>query len=377
MKKSTRRSLLAAAAVTLSGCSGVLTEPPNSEPVSTCDDPAGGWSQFQWDTTNSGRAPGPAVVPDSLGSVRPVDDRDGGAVLTDESLYFGSGETLYAYDAVDGIREWSKELEILRVTPAAYCDVILAPALNDVYALDASDGTVRWKSEVTGTTGAVAVVGETVVVPAHSRVHAFSVADGTDRWEFNPEWSIYGTCAVDGTIFVTGGSTTTGYVAAVDIESGEQLRYTRLAQTVYWPPTYGNGAVFVVDNGGIAHRIDADTGEIDWERPTVDSNAPTPMVTDSLVVVSSGNGDRTHALDRETGEPRWTLETGPVLAPPAAAGEEIYVGTMNRGLFAVDHGGTVQWHREEPNVGSPMAVHDGELVFKSRFPNPELYRLGS
>ena len=306
-----------------------------------------------------------------------MDNRDGGAVLTDDLLVFGREETLYAYDAAGKTQRWSADLrDPLQVTPATYCDAVLAATVNDVYALDASEGSVIWEADSTGTTGPVSVAGEAVVVPMSSRVRAFEVTDGSSRWEFDRDWSNNGACATDGTVFVAGGDATGGYVAAVDLDSGDGRWQTRLQRTVWFSPVYRDGSVFAVDDGGTVYRIDAETGDVQWERTVADRRAPTPLVTDSLVVVAGGNADRTHALDAETGDPQWSLETGPVLVPPVAAADEIYVGTMNRGLFAVDHGGEVLWHREEPNVGSPMAVHDGALVFKSRFPEFELYRLG-
>ncbi len=364
-----------ASASALSGCSGLLTD-SESETVSTCEDAASGWSQFQRDVANSGRSTETTVVPESLDSIRRVDDRHGGAVLTDDSLVFGREETLYAYDAAGETQRWSVDLGNLRVTPAKYCDAVLAAALNGVYAIDASDGSVIWETEVGGTMGPVVVAGETVVVPSSSRVRAFAVADGSDRWASDRGWTKHGVAVTDGTVFVTGGDMTSGYVATFDLDSGEKLWQTRLTQTAYGPPTCDDGDVFVVDYGGTAYRIDADGGEIRWEEPVVDRSESAPLVTDSLVVVGAGWADRTYALDAETGEQRWELETGPVLVPPVAADEEIFVGTMNRGLFALDHEETVLWHREEPNVGSPMAVHDGALAFKSRFPDFELYRLG-
>jgi hypothetical protein len=117
-------------------------------------------------------------------------------------------------------------------------------------------------------------------------------------------------------------------------------------------PVLGGDAVFIVDNDGDVHAIDAETGH---ERLRVPLNGGASGMAVAGTTLLLG-GDDLVALDATTGDVRWRAALATPVSAPVACGELAYVGGA-RGVFAVEVAtGAERWRfLTGTAMGSPAA----------------------
>lgn len=272
--------------------------------------------------------------------------------------------------------------------------VYFLSAQHEVVAIGAQSGAVRWRrgtSEPGPTTvgSAVALSGPVVVAGDYNLV-AFDRITGAVRWRFVPAIG-YGPGIYLGQTtpaLVLAGSPA-GRVYAIASLTGDLVWSTTIAsdgRTTVFPPATDGADVAVVfttftapPRGGVA-LLDLATGRERWRSafpiaadPLLGTgSAGGPVLTDSLVIASSGDGT-IHALDRRRGTVRWVApavahyawpspETGPQPPPPtpsadhrplALAGRLLVSGSLSSHVVAYDlASGRERWRQLDRPSGS-------------------------
>lgn len=187
-----------------------------------------------------------------------------------------------------------------------------------------------------------------------ARVHAVDLATGDALWEYEVDSSIHGTPAVaDGIVYA---GSLRGVLYALDAETGELL-WDRPVEDApgpehqrvygYYSPAVADGTVywayqtrFGPASSGLLVALDPATGESRWEAPLAGSTMSdgTPAVHDGRVYIGSQTADRVLAFDVATGARLW--QSSAVLggwqdAAPMAADGRVFIGSGN-GVIARD-----------------------------------------
>lgn len=239
---------------------------------------------------------------------------------------------------------------------------------------DAGGGTGKliWRTTLEGDwwwgRSSPAVVGDTVYVGTRGPngsgyVHALDVQTGERRWRTRTDGAVHSSPAVvAGTVYV---GAQDGRLYALDASTGEVAWRQKLAGKVFSSPAVVDGTVYVGASDGTVRALDAQTGSVEWRFVTGGNVRSSPAVADGTVYVGSDDG-RLYALDAATGVPDWQLDTGSVVeSSPAVGGDRVYVGNANGSVVAVDRStGTERWSLDiSVPQRSPITYADGVIYF--------------
>ena len=253
-----------------------------------------------------------------------------------------------------------------------------------VYALDLATGRVKWRGKTNGKVRGTPAVSEGVVVAGSwdGRVYAFELATGAQKWvnrtagdTMNLKAFGFDRRAIQGSPAIVGGQvfigSRDGGLYGIDFKTGErQWRATHRGSWVVGSATAEPGRVTVGSSDGhFVHAVDPATGKDIWRVETGMNVLASPLrVADQTIIGlyhTDGAGGGIWALDAATGAVRWKLDLdAAVMSSPVAADGELYVGTEDGSIVAI----------EQVNTVAPrLAVfYDAALTKLARMRAPEL-----
>jgi outer membrane protein assembly factor BamB len=253
----------------------------------------------------------------------------GTPAVSDGTVYLEDGNTVLALDATTGAKNWARPVRIAPIAPARNLVVrgnrVFVSETDSVLAMDVRDGHTLWSVHPDAQAIAYASADDRAVYTGQRDipfVYAFDVADGHIIWKVNIGlgWTFPG--HVEGTAV----SGDTVYVAA--------RKWLAL-----------NGYI----GQGVLVALDRTDGHELWRYETPGTNGgleDAPVVAGNLLVVSDLIGNAFFAYDRFAKQLVWRVQgkdNGP-LTPPVVVGEDVYVGSANTHLYAVNlQTGTVKW----------------------------------
>ena len=132
-------------------------------------------------------------------------------------------------------------------------------------------------------------------------------------------------------------------------------------------PALVGGRVYVGTGDHRVVALQADTGEIAWERGVTGPVDSSVAVAGGMVFVSLRDA-RVLALDADTGDLRWEYRTsGPIHGSPAVHRGELYVGSDDFGIYALDAmTGEERWvYKTGGRVTSSPAVNEEVVAVTS------------
>ena len=240
----------------------------------------------------------------------------------------------------------------------------------------APDGSTRWRHQHEDRFRAGPVVADdgTVVVGSLDGTVTAYDADGSERWTASTPEGIFAPHANDATPLRVAGE-----VVVLAHPRGALLAYGLATGTRRWAidvparchrPVTENGRVLLVGpaqdrrNTVVQARSLAD-GSVDWRKTLEQTVRIGAGLADGRLYVGSIDGELT-AFDAASGEQRWQVvlpEEPWISSAPLAFADQIWVGTLSEGLFAVTEAG-VQHHVEMGRTTS-LAVGDGRLYVGS------------
>jgi eukaryotic-like serine/threonine-protein kinase len=181
---------------------------------------------------------------------------------------------------------------------------------GNVYAIDLADGTIAWTGRTPGKLAGPVVVGDGVVVAiaaATDRNRSTTVV-GFDETTGDQSWSVVPDAAASFASLgaILGGDVVVafpdGTVEGLSLEDGTESWSVRIPALVspFVAPAVGDGAVFLADSNGGAHRVTPDGGEGWLFEFNVAILRASPVVVGEALVVGLEDGSLA-AVDVRTG----------------------------------------------------------------------------
>jgi outer membrane protein assembly factor BamB len=249
--------------------------------------------------------------------------------VSDGTVYLEDGNTVLALDAKTGAKKWARTVRITPIPPARNLVVrdgrVFVSETDSVLALDIRDGHTIWSIHPDSQAIAYASADDRALYTGQRGipfVYALGLLDGHLIWKVNIGlgWTFPG--HVEGTVV----SGDTVYVAA--------RKWLAL-----------NGYI----GQGVLVALDRTDGHELWRYETPGTNGglqDAPVVAGNLIVVSDLIGNAFFAYDRFAKQLVWRIQgkdNGP-LTPPVVVGDDVYVGSANTHLYAVNlQTGNVKW----------------------------------
>lgn len=356
MAQFSRRDCLRAIPLAIAtGMAGCFAE--SSHPVS---EPIEDWQSFRGDEYNTGFARGETDLredPAIHWTFETGDSIWGSPAVTDGSLFIGSTDgTLYALDAETGDDLWSFHTgRWIEGTPACTEETVFVGSFDrHVYALDSETGDIIWEVETPALVrSSPAVVDGTVYVGVGCQSLACA-----QFAEDLPE---------------------SGWVYAIDAESGDIDWTVEIGEEVLSSPAVANGTVYIGASDDTLYAIDTGTAEIDWTFDAAADIWSTPAVAFGSVYFADWSAT-VYGVEADSGDEEWSYDTGGsyVTSSPAVNEESVFIGHTpatypdeeqfeNAGIFALDREtGQEEWAFEtvSEEIGSSPVVTE-DMVYLS------------
>ncbi len=233
--------------------------------------------------------------------------------------------------------------------------VVIGAPDGGVYALDLASGKRRWRAQTRGRVRATPAVenGLVVVGSFDGRVYALDLATGAERWVYRTEGDTLDSAkwgfdrrAIQGSAAIAGGKVFVGSrdsgLYALDLATGKRLwRFSHRGSWVIGSPSVRDGRVFVGSSDGhFFQAVDIQSGQEAWRLPTGANVLSSPLLIGDLLIMGTYPRDSPSgelvALDPAGGAVRWRLNLdAAILSSPVAADGELYVGTEDGSVVAV------------------------------------------
>jgi len=331
-----------------------------------------GWTQFGFDTANSGHAPGnrgPTLKTEQRWRFR-SSGRGSSAAVTEDTAYVGLNDDVFAISADDGTQQWeARWQEPITSAPSVHGEYVYIGAEDNIYGLNRATGDTEWFVGTSGrVTAAPAVNSEMVVTGSRGgRIYAVDRQNGSEIWSrktdrYDPVSA--GAAIVDGTVYV---GDDRGYVYALDAADGSKEWLYQCDGAIENAVSVVDGTVYASDAAGRVYALDAADGNEQWSFDSESDGTSSVAMADETVYVGCADGFL-YALDVTDGSESWSYETGGAVHAPAVAGDIIYVGSGDGSVYALDiDGGTEQWTFDTGGpVESMPAAYDGVVYVQSR-----------
>jgi eukaryotic-like serine/threonine-protein kinase len=195
-------------------------------------------------------------------------------IIVDSTIYFGSGDDIYAVSIKDGNIKWTyKAADAVHTKLAISNNQLFAGSFDGhLYALDVNTGKLLWKFKTIGkysfpkgeVTGNPVVASGMVFVGARDcNLYAIDVRGGFGNWmrQFSLGWALPVTLN-DSVIYVGTSDDRTLY--ALDIRSGGEVWKTNAGFNVFGGCAIGGKIGYFCTLAGKVHGIDLKTGKIIW-----------------------------------------------------------------------------------------------------------------
>jgi eukaryotic-like serine/threonine-protein kinase len=174
---------------------------------------------------------------------------------------------------------------------------------------------------------------------------------------------------VDGVLFITSLDRS---VYALEAETGELLWQRTLGGAIASQAIVNDGLVYVSSFARGVHALSIETGEEQWLAPADDWVWGAPVLDNNTLYFASAQGD-VHAIDARTGEELWRQEIlGAIQTTPAIHGDMLYIASERRGenggglltALSLSDNGRQVWQNNTPDplYTTPVVVGDSVVV---------------
>jgi outer membrane protein assembly factor BamB len=263
--------------------------------------------------------------------------------VADGTVYVGSGDKVFAFNAISGEIIWTftgYSADLFLSAPCVVNGVVYFGSDSGIlYALNAKTGAKIWSYQTearagywSGVDSSPSVVNDIVYFGARNGiVYALNAGSGEKIWEYatgNAVWS--SPCVANGVVYI---GSTDDNVYALNAASGAKIwNYS----TGYWvtsSPCFANGAVYVGSLDHCVYALNAISGAKIWNFTTGDGVPSSPCFANGVIYVGSEDG-KVYALNAASGEKIWSYYTTTVAAAPCIANGVVYVVAYNGYLYA-------------------------------------------
>ena len=289
---------------------------------------------------------------------------------------------LYGFDKTIGNQRLKISLNSL---------VEFAPAIQDPYMYVVNQGgevislrdtgsadAVVWRMPLgVSPSAAINIRGDTLFVPGinHTLYALNRLDNGRERWRFSTAQGQRMQYPAIGDQLIYVGD---AKLSALDVYSGTVIWEDPAVNWVTAPPVYawpginGLAEVYVVDNTGTIHALDANTGAAFWRKATTDR--PTALAVDEMRLYAAGSGF-VMALDRRTGQQLWRIPFSDIGSQggPIVGNGRVLIADINGSVQILDalSGVIVGGLPINETLAGPPVVSDGWIFLAAR--NGRLY----
>lgn len=261
-------------------------------------------------------------------------------ILVGEQVIVGSEDNyLYSIDARRGTQQWTyRSGGAIRSSPKLHRNTLLTGSDDQyIYALQADTGQVIWKYRTWNfvRSSAAFANGLAFIGSSDGNLYALDVVNGTLRWKLHTLGAIIGTPLVVRNNVIVGSMD--NYVYAVDVDTGYTSWRYEAQRSVSSSPAMAGDRVIFGSSDGFLYCLDSQNGRVIWNFDTGNQVTSSPRVSIAHDAVYFGAANNfVYSLDISTGEERWKYKTrGPVVSSPFIEDGIVYVGSLDRKLYAL------------------------------------------
>ncbi|MCS6775487.1 MAG: PQQ-binding-like beta-propeller repeat protein [Chloroherpetonaceae bacterium] len=295
--------------------------------------------------------------------------------VSEDTIYFSSGNRLYAVDRATGAQKWRYPSDntltgFIAATPTVAEDTVFFSTTDGMYALNTADGRQRWPHiNIKGGAYTTPIVLNNTVYFASSngRLYAVDARTGAsiggiwkrDNVEGLPIGDLIADVAIaDETLYYV---TSDEVITAINLSNGARRWAQRLtaADPRTCKPVVSGETLYVAAGSNLVCMRRAN-GQLRWSLP-FPNNLVAPPAVDSEGNAYVVTGDRqVYAIDPR-GRALWKQPAQveyEVIAEPLAADNHLFVATTMGHLYAFDTAtGALRWHYAiQPSSSNPMAI---------------------
>ena len=257
-----------------------------------------------------------------------------------EIVVVGSEDNyIYAFDTRRGSTLWTYRTGApVRSSPKIHKDMVLIGSDDQyIYCLQIDTGQVLWKYRTWNFVRSSAAFGKGLVFVGSSdgNLYALDVLSGTLKWKLHTLGAIISTPAVVGNHVIIGSMD--NYVYAADMDTGYTAWRHECQRSVSASPAVSGERVIIGASDGLLYALDARSGREAWSFDAGSQITSSPRVSPVTDAVYFGTGNNyVYSIDASSGELRWRYKTrGPVVSSPAVEDGIVYVGSLDRKLYAL------------------------------------------
>ncbi len=257
-------------------------------------------------------------------------------VCTEQYVFIGSRDGLYAIDSNKGKVLWSVGKGTTLYSPVVEGDFIYAAGLDgQIQKRHAKSGKLVWQRELKGWLYPPVVINDRVIVGGQGReLYAFNTENGQLIWQRHVEQElVYRPVAVKPNIIVI--STYGPKVMAINVETNKIL-WSRKEGSAPYTVVADDETIFYGDQDGILHAVNLSDGKEIWHKqlrgiirsiPTIDP------VNRNAVWVGTERGQLV-ALNKNNGNIIWQKQLKQsIVHSPMPLTNKIYVKVDSRSLL--------------------------------------------
>ncbi|HKP52087.1 MAG TPA: serine/threonine-protein kinase [Chloroflexia bacterium] len=262
------------------------------------------------------------------------------AAMMGDVVVVGSEDSyVYALDARRGSQVWTYRTgAAVRSSPKQYKEMVFVGSDDqNIYCLHADTGQVLWKYRTWNFVRSSAAFGKGLVFVGSSdgNLYALDTVSGTLKWKLHTLGAIISTPLVVGNTVIVGSMD--NYVYAVDMETGYTSWRFECPRSVSASPASMGERVMIGSAAGYLHALDSRTGREIWSFDAGSQITSSPRISAVSDAVYFGTGNNyVFSVDASSGELRWKYKTrGPVVSSPCIEDGIVYVGSLDRKLYAL------------------------------------------
>ncbi|MEO8285415.1 MAG: serine/threonine-protein kinase [Chloroflexota bacterium] len=261
------------------------------------------------------------------------------AAVQDDLLVIGSEDNyLYSFDARRGSQVWSYRTGApVRSSPKIHRQMTYFGSDDQyIYALHNDTGQVAWKYRTWNFVRSSAAFGSGLMFIGSSdgNLYALDTINGTLKWKLHTLGAIISTPLVVRNTVIVGSMD--NYVYAVDADTGFTSWRYECQRSVSTSPAVVGERVMVGSSDGFMYCLDSHSGRLIWSFDVGSQITSSPRISMVHDAVYFGAGNNyVYSLDVSSGEIRWRYKTrGPVVSSPFVDDGIVYVGSLDRKLYA-------------------------------------------
>jgi len=269
------------------------------------------------------------------------------SAASDDLLFIGSSEGLYAFDKKSGDKKWERLIEGVTSKPVVFDDIVIASFSNDeVYIFDKDSGETVW-SDILADDAVISDVDRGMVyIGSSDTCYAFDLIGKKVKWQYKTNGVITAYPGLKDDVVYVG--SWDGNIYALDASTGNLKWKYQTGWGIDSTPDVSDGTVFVGSLDNNFYALDEDDGELKWFFTCKSAIHSNPVAYGEYVFFGCDDG-RFYALNKKDGKLEWSFTPGyfikdndvnnyittPILSNPVVEDGVVYFGAKGN-VYALD-----------------------------------------